>query len=100
MQSGPILVEACCQVLERNAASGGSGGGEDNLLTLAQNKRIALVSNARQAMRSAFTYSKDVKELLRGGLENGDFIRNYDMKQLPNRLLGEAPLTALGRQMG
>ncbi|CAJ1354799.1 unnamed protein product, partial [Effrenium voratum] len=39
------------------------------------------------AMRSAFTYSKDVKELLRGGLENGDFIRNYDMKACPVELV-------------
>ena len=89
---------ACCQVLERNAASGGSGieswYKEDNLLTLAQKKGRAwsgisamtedeaeslgfkCSSGGYDATRSAFTYRKDVKELLRGGLENGDFIRD------------------------
>ncbi|CAJ1392115.1 unnamed protein product, partial [Effrenium voratum] len=92
---------ACCQMLERNAASGGSGieswYKEDNLLTLAQKKGRAWsgisamtedeaeslgfkCSSGYDATRSAFTYRKDVKELLRGGLENGDFIRDYDMK--------------------
>ena len=88
-------------MLERNAASGGSGieswYKEDNLLTLAQKKGRAWsgisamtedeaeslgfkCSSGYDATRSAFTYRKDVKELLRGGLENGDFIRDYDMK--------------------
>ncbi|CAJ1383457.1 unnamed protein product, partial [Effrenium voratum] len=96
VQGFASLRQACCQVLERNAASGGSGVEswykEDNLLTLAQKKGRAWsgisamtedeadslgfkCSSGYDATRSAFTYSKDVKELLRGGLENGDFIR-------------------------
>ena len=76
---------ACCQVLERNAVSGGSGieswYKEDNLLTLAQKKGRAWsgisamtedeaeslgfkCSSGHDATRSAFTYRKDVKELL------------------------------------
>ena len=110
---------ACCQMLERNAASGGSGieswHKEDNLLTLAQKKGRAWsgisamtedeaeslgfkCSSGYDATRSAFTYRKDAKELLRGGLEN---VRDYDMKaSFPSRLLGEGPLGALGWQMG
>ena len=105
---------ACCQMLERNAASGGSGieswYKEDNLLTLAQKKGRAWsgisamtedeaerlgfkCSSGYDATRSAFTYRKDVKELLRVVLHNGDFIRDYDMK-------ASFPAAFLGRQMG
>ncbi|CAJ1456450.1 unnamed protein product, partial [Effrenium voratum] len=112
---------ACCQVLERNAASGGSGieswYKEDNLLTLAQKKGRAWsgisamtedeaeslgfkCSSGYDATRSAFTYRKDVKELLRGGLENGDFIRDYDMKASFPAAFLERPLTALGSATG
>ena len=96
------LRQVCCQMLESNEMNDGSGieawykedklplavglrgrrwaGIQKRLMTESEAGRLGhRFSSGYHATRSVFTYRKEVRQLLRGGHENNDRIRDYDI---------------------